>query len=122
MAVKAQYDALTADEKAHVTNYDALKTLIDAISAAKAKVVSDQIANLDENSDEAAFAAAEAAYAALSDDAKAFVTNYSRIADLRGAKNVTAMIEALTNDSSDEDVAAALAAYNALFRDGSALR
>lgn len=83
------YNALSEDAKAYVTNYNDLQTAVATIAALKAdseaaKLVTEQIASLPAAEaltlgDEAAVNAAADAYNALSDSAKALVTNHDTL-------------------------------------------
>ncbi|MEG1886489.1 MAG: sugar-binding protein [Oscillospiraceae bacterium] len=81
--IRAAYNGLAEDQKAKVSNIADLKALEDRIAALEAaqgegEKVFEQISKLPSTiklSDEAAVAAARAAYDALNDDQKFFVTN-----------------------------------------------
>ena len=120
-AAKTAYDALTASEKNLVTNYPHLEELIALFNSQNVKPVVDAIAALNENSTEADVNAAQEAYDALSDDEKAQVTNYAHIAEVRAiladkaaASTVSAAIDALTAESTKDDLNAVKADYDAL--------
>ena len=127
---RAMYTALTADQKTSVTNYS---TLTDAEAAYAALPVEDKIAAIGTveytAESKALIDAARTAYDALSDEAKALVTNYSTLTDAETAYNqaaaapVIAQIEALpatplteetTKLSVYDKVVEARAAYDAL--------
>ena len=83
---RAAYDALTDEQKAQVTNYDALTAAEEALAALKADAekVADAIAKIDTIGEvtadsEPAITAARAAYDALTDEQKAQVTNYDKL-------------------------------------------
>lgn len=95
-----------------------------------ANAVTTEIDGLSNSSTAEEVSAARAAYEALSAEGKTLVTaetlakleaQETRIANQEAADTVTAMITALTDTSSAEDVAAARAAYEALTTDQKAL-
>ena len=95
-----------------------------------ANTVTTEIDGLSNSSTAEEVSAARAAYEALSAEGKTLVTaetlakleaQETRIANQEAADTVTAMITALTDTSSAEDVAAARAAYEALTTDQKAL-
>ncbi len=83
---RAMYTALTDDQKTSVTNYS---TLTDAEKAYAALLVEDKIAAIGTveytAESKALIDAARTAYDALSDEAKALVTNYSTLTDAETA-------------------------------------
>jgi limonene-1,2-epoxide hydrolase len=111
------YNELPDDVKEQVTNYLDLEALIDGgADLAAVRNVQALIDALTEDSDYAAVSAAEEAYNALTDEQKAKVKGFERIAELYAAmaKVVEDKIAALTEESSEEDINAALDAYNEL--------
>ena len=138
---KALYDALEEAEKAGVYNYSKLADLLAQLAQLKDKAtaVSEQIDTLPaaeqvtlEN--EAAIAAARAAYDALSDAEKAAVTNYDKlqaaeqqIGNIKAAAEVTQMIDAIGEITLDnyetkyEQIVTARSAYDNLAEGAKAL-
>ena len=138
---KALYDALEEAEKAGVYNYSKLADLLAQLAQLKDKAtaVSEQINALPaaeqvtlEN--EAAIAAARAAYDALSDTEKAAVTNYDKlqaaeqqIGNIKAAAEVTQMIDAIGEITLDnyetkyEQIVTARSAYDNLTESAKAL-
>ena len=125
-AARAAYEALTEAQQAQVTNYDKLTAAEARLADLKAaKAVDDMIDAIGEVTleSEEAIAAARAAYGALTEARQAEVKSYdkltaaeARLADLKAAKPVDDMIDAIgevTLDSEDA-IAAARAAYEAL--------
>ena len=125
-AARAAYEALTEAQKAEVTNYDKLTAAEARLADLKAaKAVDDMIDAIGEVTleSEEAIAAARAAYEALTEAQKAEVKSYdkltaaeARLADLKAAKAVDDMIDAIGEVTleSEEAIAAARAAYEAL--------
>ena len=125
-AARAAYEALTEAQKAEVTNYDKLTAAEARLADLKAaKAVDDMIDAIGEVTleSEEAIAAARAAYEALTEAQKAEVTNYdkltaaeARLADLKAAKPVDDMIDAIGEVTleSENAIDAARAAYEAL--------
>ena len=126
VAARAAYEALTEAQKAEVTNYDKLTAAEARLTDLKAaKAVDDMIDAIGEVTleSEEAIAAARAAYEALTEAQKAEVKSYdkltaaeARLADLKAAKAVDDMIDAIGEVTleSEEAIAAARAAYEAL--------
>ena len=126
VAARAAYEALTEAQKAEVTNYDKLTAAEARLADLKAaKAVDDMIDAIGEVTleSEEAIAAARAAYEALTEAQKAEVKSYdkltaaeARLADLKAAKAVDDMIDAIGEVTleSEEAIAAARAAYEAL--------
>ena len=125
-AARAAYEALTEAQKAEVTNYDKLTAAEARLTDLKAaKAVDDMIDAIGEVTleSEEAIAAARAAYEALTEAQKAEVKSYdkltaaeARLADLKAAKPVDDMIDAIGEVTleSEDAIAAARAAYEAL--------
>ena len=125
-AARAAYEALTEAQKAEVTNYDKLTAAEARLADLKAaKAVDDMIDAIGEVTleSEEAIAAARAAYEALTEAQKAEVKSYdkltaaeARLADLKAAKPVDDMIDAIgeVTLASEEAITAARAAYGAL--------
>ena len=125
-AARAAYEALTEAQKAEVTNYDKLTAAEARLADLKAaKAVDDMIDAIGEVTleSEDAIAAARAAYEALTEAQKAEVKSYdkltaaeARLADLKAAKAVDDMIDAIGEVTleSEDAIAAARAAYEAL--------
>ena len=125
-AARAAYEALTEAQKAEVTNYDKLTAAEARLADLKAaKPVDDMIDAIGEVTleSEDAIAAARAAYEALTEAQKAEVKSYdkltaaeARLADLKAAKPVDDMIDAIGEVTleSEDAIAAARAAYEAL--------
>ena len=125
-AARAAYEALTEAQKAEVTNYDKLTAAEARLTDLKAaKAVDDLIDAIGEVTleSEEAIAAARAAYEALTEAQKAEVKSYdkltaaeARLADLKAAKPVDDMIDAIGEVTLDSESAiqAARAAYDAL--------
>ena len=125
-AARAAYEALTEAQKAEVTNYDKLTAAEARLADLKAaKAVDDMIDAIGEVTleSEEAIAAARAAYEALTEAQKAEVKSYdkltaaeARLADLKAAKPVDDMIDAIGEVTleSEDAIAAARAAYEAL--------
>ncbi len=111
-AARAAYDALPDTAKAKVTNYDVLTAAEAALAALKqekadqaaAAAVTEKIAAIGTvtESSEEAIAAARAAYDALSDAAKAKVTNYDVLTAAEAA------LAALKQEKADQAAAAAV--------------
>ena len=126
VAARAAYEALTEAQKAQVTNYDKLTAAEARLTDLKAaKAVDDMIDAIGEVTleSEEAIAAARAAYEALTEAQKAEVKSYdkltaaeARLADLKAAKPVDDMIDAIGEVTleSEDAIAAARAAYGAL--------
>ena len=126
VAARAAYGALTEAQQAQVTNYDKLTAAEARLTDLKAaKAVDDLIDAIGEVTleSEEAIAAARAAYEALTEAQKAEVKSYdkltaaeARLADLKAAKPVDDMIDAIGEVTleSEEAIAAARAAYEAL--------
>ena len=125
-AARAAYEALTEAQKAEVTNYDKLTAAEARLADLKAaKAVDDMIDAIGEVTleSEDAIAAARAAYEALTEAQKAEVKSYdkltaaeARLADLKAAKAVDDMIDAIGEVTLESEGAidAARAAYEAL--------
>ena len=125
-AARAAYEALTEAQKAEVTNYDKLTAAEARLADLKAaKAVDDMIDAIGEVTleSEEAIAAARAAYEALTEAQKAEVKSYdkltaaeARLADLKAAKAVDDMIDAIGEVTleSENAIDAARAAYEAL--------
>ena len=125
-AARAAYEALTEAQKAEVTNYDKLTAAEARLADLKAaKPVDDMIDAIGEVTleSEDAIAAARAAYEALTEAQKAEVKSYdkltaaeARLADLKAAKAVDDMIDAIGEVTLESEGAidAARAAYEAL--------
>ena len=125
-AARAAYEALTEAQKAQVTNYDKLTAAEARLADLKAaKAVDDLIDAIGEVTleSEEAIAAARAAYEALTEAQQAEVKSYdkltaaeARLADLKAAKPVDDMIDAIGEVTleSEDAIAAARAAYEAL--------
>ena len=126
VAARAAYEALTEAQKAQVTNYDKLTAAEARLADLKAaKAVDDMIDAIGEVTleSEEAIAAARAAYEALTEAQKAEVKSYdkltaaeARLANLKAAKPVDDMIDAIGEVTleSEDAIAAARAAYEAL--------
>ena len=126
VAARAAYGALTEAQKAEVTNYDKLTAAEARLADLKAaKPVDDMIDAIGEVTleSEDAIAAARAAYEALTEAQKAEVKSYdkltaaeARLADLKAAKAVDDMIDAIGEVTleSENAIDAARAAYEAL--------
>ena len=126
VAARAAYGALTEAQQAQVTNYDKLTAAEARLTDLKAaKAVDDMIDAIGEVTleSEEAIAAARAAYEALTEAQKAEVKSYdkltaaeARLADLKAAKPVDDMIDAIGEVTleSEDAIAAARAAYEAL--------
>ena len=126
VAARAAYEALTEAQQAQVTNYDKLTAAEARLTDLKAaKAVDDLIDAIGEVTleSEEAIAAARAAYEALTEAQKAEVKSYdkltaaeARLADLKAAKPVDDMIDAIGEVTLDSEsaIAAARAAYEAL--------
>ena len=126
VAARAAYEALTEAQKAEVKSYDKLTAAEARLANLKAaKPVDDMIDAIGEVTleSEDAIAAARAAYEALTEAQKAQVTNYdkltaaeARLADLKAAKAVDDMIDAIGEVTleSENAIDAARAAYEAL--------
>ena len=125
-AARAAYEALTEAQQAQVTNYDKLTAAEARLTDLKAaKAVDDMIDAIGEVTleSEEAIAAARAAYGALTEAQQAEVKSYdkltaaeARLADLKAAKPVDDMIDAIGEVTleSEDAIAAARAAYGAL--------
>ena len=125
-AARAAYEALTEAQQAQVTNYDKLTAAEARLADLKAaKAVDDMIDAIGEVTleSEEAIAAARAAYEALTEAQQAEVKSYdkltaaeARLADLKAAKPVDDMIDAIGEVTleSEDAIAAARAAYEAL--------
>ena len=125
-AARAAYEALTEAQQAQVTNYDKLTAAEARLTDLKAaKAVDDLIDAIGEVTleSEEAIAAARAAYEALTEAQKAEVKSYdkltaaeARLADLKAAKAVDDMIDAIGEVTleSEGTIDAARAAYEAL--------
>ena len=126
VAARAAYGALTEAQQAQVTNYDKLTAAEARLADLKAaKAVDDLIDAIGEVTmeSEEAIAAARAAYEALTEAQKAEVKSYdkltaaeARLADLKAAKAVDDMIDAIGEVTleSEGTIDAARAAYEAL--------
>ena len=125
-AARAAYDNLTEAQQDEVKNYDKLTAAEARLADLKAaKPVDDMIDAIGEVTleSEEAIAAARAAYEALTEAQQAEVKSYdkltaaeARLADLKAAKPVDDMIDAIGEVTleSEEAIAAARAAYEAL--------
>ena len=125
-AARAAYDILTETQKEQVTNYNVLTAAEARLTDLKAaKAVDDMIDAIGEVTleSEEAIAAARAAYEALTEAQKAEAKSYdkltaaeARLADLKAAKPVDDMIDAIGEVTLDSESAiqAARAAYDAL--------
>ena len=125
-AARAAYEALTEAQQAQVTNYDKLTAAEARLADLKAaKAVDDMIDAIGEVTleSEEAIAAARAAYEALTEAQQAEVKSYdkltaaeARLADLKAAKAVDDMIDAIGEVTLESEGAidAARAAYEAL--------
>ena len=125
-AARAAYEALTETQKEQVTNYNVLTAAEARLADLKAaKPVDDMIDAIGEVTleSEDAIAAARAAYEALTEAQKAEVKSYdkltaaeARLADLKAAKAVDDMIDAIGEVTLESEGAidAARAAYEAL--------
>ena len=126
VAARAAYEALTEAQKAEVKSYDKLTAAEARLTDLKAaKAVDDMIDAIGEVTleSEEAIAAARAAYEALTEAQKAEVKSYdkltaaeARLADLKAAKAVDDMIDAIGEVTleSEGTIDAARAAYEAL--------
>ena len=126
VAARAAYEALTEAQQAQVTNYDKLTAAESRLADLKAaKAVDDMIDAIGEVTleSEEAIAAARAAYEALTEAQQAEVKSYdkltaaeARLADLKAAKAVDDMIDAIGEVTLESEGAidAARAAYEAL--------
>ena len=126
VAARAAYEALTEAQQAQVTNYDKLTAAEARLTDLKAaKAVDDMIDAIGEVTleSEEAIAAARAAYEALTEAQQAEVKSYdkltaaeARLADLKAAKAVDDMIDAIGEVTLESEGAidAARAAYEAL--------
>ena len=126
VAARAAYEALTEAQQAQVTNYDKLTAAEARLTDLKAaKAVDDLIDAIGEVTleSEEAIAAARAAYEALTEAQKAEVKSYdkltaaeARLADLKAAKAVDDMIDAIGEVTLESEGAIddARAAYEAL--------
>ena len=125
-AARAAYDILTETQKEQVTNYNVLTAAEARLTDLKAaKAVDDMIDAIGEVTlaSEEAITAARAAYEALTEAQQAEVKSYdkltaaeARLADLKAAKPVDDMIDAIgeVTLASEEAITAARAAYGAL--------
>ena len=125
-AARAAYEALTEAQQAQVTNYDKLTAAEARLADLKAaKAVDDMIDAIGEVTleSEETIAAARAAYEALTEAQQAEVKSYdkltaaeARLADLKAAKAVDDMIDAIGEVTLESEGAidAARAAYEAL--------
>ena len=125
-AARAAYEALTEAQQAQVTNYDKLTAAEARLTDLKAaKAVDDMIDAIGEVTleSEEAIDAARAAYEALTEAQQAEVKSYdkltaaeARLADLKAAKAVDDMIDAIGEVTleSEGTIDAARAAYEAL--------
>ena len=125
-AARAAYEALTETQQAQVTNYDKLTAAEARLADLKAaKAVDDMIDAIGEVTleSEGAIDAARAAYEALTEAQQAEVKSYdkltaaeARLADLKAAKAVDDMIDAIGEVTLESEGAidAARAAYEAL--------
>ena len=125
-AARAAYEALTEAQQAQVTNYDKLTAAEARLADLKAaKPVDDMIDAIGQVTleSEDAIAAARAAYEALTEAQQAEVKSYdkltaaeARLADLKAAKAVDDMIDAIGEVTLESEGAidAARAAYEAL--------
>ena len=126
VAVRAAYEALTEAQQAQVTNYDKLTAAEARLTDLKAaKAVDDMIDAIGEVTleSEETIAAARAAYEALTEAQQAEVKSYdkltaaeARLADLKAAKAVDDMIDAIGEVTLESEGAidAARAAFDAL--------
>ena len=126
VAARAAYEALTEAQQAQVTNYDKLTAAEARLTDLKAaKAVDDMIDAIGEVTleSEGAIDAARAAYEALTEAQQAEVKSYdkltaaeARLADLKAAKPVDDMIDAIGEVTLESEgaIAAARAAYEAL--------
>ena len=126
VAARAAYEALTEAQQAQVTNYDKLTAAEARLTDLKAaKAVDDMIDAIGEVTleSEEAITAARAAYEALTEAQQAEVKSYdkltaaeARLADLKAAKPVDDMIDAIGEVTLESEgaIAAARAAYEAL--------
>ena len=126
VAARAAYEALTEAQKAEVTNYDKLTAAEARLADLKAaKPVDDMIDAIGEVTleSEGDIAAARAAYETLTEAQQAEVKSYdkltaaeARLADLKAAKAVDDMIDAIGEVTLESEGAidAARAAYEAL--------
>ena len=126
VAARAAYEALTEAQQAQVTNYDKLTAAEARLTDLKAaKAVDDMIDAIGEVTleSEEAITAARAAYEALTEAQQAEVKSYdkltaaeARLADLKAAKAVDDMIDAIGEVTLESEGAidAARAAYEAL--------
>ena len=126
VAARAAYEALTEAQQAQVTNYDKLTAAEARLTDLKAaKAVDDMIDAIGEVTleSEGAIDAARAAYEALTEAQQAEVKSYdkltaaeARLADLKAAKAVDDMIDAIGEVTLESEGAidAARAAYEAL--------
>ena len=125
-AARAAYDILTETQKEQVTNYNVLTAAEARLTDLKAaKAVDDMIDAIGEVTlaSEEAITAARAAYEALTEAQQAEVKSYdkltaaeARLADLKAAKPVDDMIDAIGEVTLESEgaIAAARAAYEAL--------
>ena len=125
-AARAAYDILTETQKEQVTNYNVLTAAEARLADLKAaKAVDDMIDAIGEVTleSEETITAARAAYGALTEARQAEVKSYdkltaaeARLADLKAAKAVDDMIDAIgeVTLASEEAITAARAAYGAL--------
>ena len=126
VAARAAYEALTEAQQAQVTNYDKLTAAEARLTDLKAaKAVDDMIDAIGEVTleSEGAIDAARAAYEALTEAQQAEVKSYdkltaaeARLADLKAAKPVDDMIDAIGEVTLESEgaIAAARAAYEEL--------
>lgn len=84
IAAENAYNALNEEDKASIENYDVLVAARNSFDVIYVDTLIDAIGDVTLDS-EAAISAAEAAYAALSDENKAQVTNASTLTDARTA-------------------------------------
>ena len=141
--VKAMYDALTDAQKALVPNAGVLSAALSQVAAAQVEALIAQLPDAQDVAltDEAAIAAARAAYDALTPEEQALVTNLARLEAAEAAlaqkqaedaaqRLAAALVEAIINKLPDAQdvaltdeaaIAAARAAYDALTPEAKAL-
>ncbi len=141
--VKAMYDGLTDAQKALVPNANVLSAALSQVAAAQVEALIAQLPDAQDVAltDEAAIAAARAAYDALTPEEQALVTNLARLEAAEAAlaqkqaedaaqRLAAALVEAIINKLPDAQdvaltdeaaIAAARAAYDALTPEEQAL-
>ena len=119
-SARTAYNALTAEQKALVTNYT---TLTNAEAALAVVNLINAIGSPITAADQTAIEDARAAYEALTDTQKGYVTNYSTLTDAEAALAVVNQIAAIgeVTLSSGSTIADVRTAYDALTGDQQAL-